>query len=408
MTEFQSVDDFLNYKGSENSGAKRLKNWKEKGYLNFWLHTKQFPCAVWYHSLPELVVRTKKDDPSVTMKNVWSRSHVCWEDETVLKKQRFRNANGEREHPPKRCGLCRLNEAIRAMIRSGQIKDTDVLFRFEGSDKPEENRVLHAGGLTGYWGRDLDDATKSRLAQHGIYMGNAPGRPGVWAQSSVAKLSYIFVGVDNDDVTAGLQTAVQSQLIGDKVKREINNQIASEGGDRGNPFVNPYCIQILYKSQEKKFDDKYDARRVNRFQLTPQIEALIRGDKPDLSRFTKKFDQSLMRAMMEEHATDIGKRLPWDEIFAVRNEPAAPFEAPPVKTQVQVPAAVPAATAGPEMIPCDDCGTLMREDQTKCPKCGAVYEVDTAASAAPATTPKAPAASQFTEPEGVYDEDVPF
>lgn len=418
MTEFQSVDDFLNYKSSEFSGSKRLKNWKEKGHLNFWLHTKQFPCAVWYHPLPELVVRTKKDDPTVTLKNVWSRSHACWEDESILKKQRFRNQNGEREHPPKKCGICRLLEAIRAYMRAGRIKDTDVLFRFEGSDKPEENKVLHAGAMTSIWKRDdLDDATKARLAASGIFMGNAPGRPGAWSQNATAKLNYIFVGVDNDDLESGLQTAVQSQLVGDKVKREINNQIASEGGDKGNPFINPYVIQLVYKPEEKKFDDKYEVRRINRFPLTESIETLIRGEKPDLKRYTEKFNQQAIRAMLEEHATEIGKKLPWDKIFDVQVA-AAPDASEPPRTRVQVPAApapspAQASKAPPpaDTIPCDDCGHPMGKDETKCGKCGAVYEVD--AAPPQAASPPVPAidAAKFTQPEGVYDqgdEDVPF
>lgn len=419
-TEFQSVDDFLKYRPSESTGTKRLKSWaKEKGFLNFWLHTKQFPCAVWYHRFPELVVRDKKDEPGTKLKNVWGRQHACWEDESILKKQRFRTPGGDREHPPKKCGACRLAEAIRSLIRSGAIKDTDVLFEFTGSDKPEENKLLHAGGMCSIWKRDdLDEPTKKRLAEHGVYMSK------VWDENVVAKLSYVFVGVDNDDVGAGLQTAVQTQLVGDKVKKLINNEIASNAGDLGNPFVNPYCIQLVYNASEKKFDDKYDARRINRFTLTPEIERLIRGDKPDISKFVKKFDQDALRASLEAHATPIAKKhLPWDEIFVkVAEVEERPVEAP---RAVQVPATVapspaPAATApaapvdpGPALIPCDDCHFMMKETDTKCARCGAVYEVDPApAAAAPtaAAPAQAPAAAPSAEDlDGVYEtDDVPF
>ncbi len=428
MTEFQSVDDFLKYKGSESGGGKRLKAWaKDKGYLNWWNHRKQFPCAVWYHRVPELVVRPKKDGPG-ELRNVWGRSHACWEDEKILKKQRFRTGSGTREHPPKACGLCRTIEAVREMIVDGTIKDTDVLFKFDGSDKPEENMVLHAGGLCSIWKRDIDEATKARLAAAGIYMGNAPGRPGIWSENMIAKLSYIFVGVDQDDVAAGVQTAVQTQSVGDKVKRAINNEIASNDGDLGNPFVNPYCIQLVYKPEEKQFDDKYDARRINRFPLTPQIDDLISGEKPDIRKYVEKFNQVALRTLLESHAT---RELPWKSIFDVpmpgSGDAPPPVEVPKPTTSVQVPAqlaaSAPVAGQGSPTEewgdPCDPpCNAPMKKGQTKCGKCGAVYaEVPDAgatpvATASPPTAPRSAPAGSPGMPEGVYDQgdeaDVPF
>ncbi len=409
MAEFQSVDDFLNYRGSEGNGGKRLKSWaKDKGYLNFWLHTQQFPCAVWYHRLPELVVRTDKDDPSITRKNVWGRQHVCWEDDTVLKKQHFRSGEGEREFPPKRCGICRLNEWIRSAIREGVVRDTDILFKWDGSDKPEENTVLHAGGMAAVWKRDkLDEATKKRLGEHGIFMGNGPGgRPGAWAESALAKLSYIFVGVDNDDVGAGVQVAVQTKDVGEKVRRLINNEIASNDGDAGNPFVNPYCIQIVYRPEEKEFGKKYDALRMNRYRYSPEIERLVRGEKPSLKRYVERYDMAMIRSQLEHRAT---REIPWDSIFDVPAgvaDEAPPVEAPKPRTQVQVPPSPPKEEMGD---PCDDCGTPMTKTQTKCTKCGAVYAVEpTAPKPSTEATAKDVLASPSTEDEGVYDEDVPF
>lgn len=406
MTEFKNCDDFLNYRGSEGGGGtKRLKSWaKEKGFLNFWLHTQQMPLAVWYHRVPELVVRTDRDDPTRTLRNVWGRQYACWEDESILKKQRFRTPDGLREHPPKACGLCRLVEAVREMIRDGKCKDTDVLFEFSGSDKVEENKLLHAGGIANWWKRDdIDDAEKKRLADAGVFMSK------VWDENVVAKLNYIFVGVDQDNVAEGVQVAVQTQLVGDKVKRAINDDIASKGGDLGNPFLNPYCLQLVYKPEEKKFDDKYHARRVDRFPLTSEIERHIRGEKPDIGKFTKKFNQLDLRSKLEARATPIGKKLPWDAIFAVPNLGSSE-EAPPEPKKASVPVAAtlaPAPSAAPHAElgdPCDDCGSPMTKTQTKCGKCGAVYATDEAAAApAVAASPPPP------DDGAVYDSDeIPF
>lgn len=411
MSEFNSVEDFLNHRGSESSGAKRLKGWaKDPGFLNFWLHTKVLPTSIWYHRIPELVVRPDKNDSSRTLRNIWPRQHACWEDESILKKQRFRTADGTREHPPKKCGLCRLSEAVREMIKDGVIKDTDVLFEFKGADKAEENTLLHAGGFANVWRRDMDEDEKKRLGDHGIYMKNS------WKENGLSKLSYIFVGVNQDDVASGVQIAVQTQDVGDKVKRCINNEIASNDGDKGNPFINPYCVRLIYKPDEKEFGKRYDALRINKYPMTQEIERLIRGERPNLSRYTDKFNQKTIWSMMEQHATEIGKKLPWAKIFdvpqLVPEGSDEGGEAGARKAQSQVPSTM-APPAGPPAgtIPCDDCEAPMREDQAVCGKCGAKYAIDApveqgGAQGAPAAPPPAAASP---EPEGVYDDaDVPF
>lgn len=404
MAEFNNIDEFLNHRGSESTGAKRLKSWaKNPGYLNFWFHTKVLPTSVWYHRFPELVVRPDKNDQTKTHRNIWGRSHVCWEDESILKKQRFRTPEGRREHPPTKCGSCRLTEAVRELIVAGHLKDTDILFEFKGADDPKENTIIHAGGLCSIWRRDTSDEDKERLKKHGIFLSDA------WKENHVAKLNYIFVGVNQDDVAAGLQVAVQTQDVGDKVKRCINNEIASNDGDKGNPFLNPYCVRVLYKAEEKEFGKRYDALRMNKYALTSEIERLIRGERPNLARYVEKFNQKTMLSLMQEHATAIGKQLPWKDIFDVPL--LEPKEAPAPTTASRVPEV---STKPPEppagTIPCDDCQNPMRPDETKCSKCGATYEVDAAAAAqgAPAPPPN-PAASPVAEPEGVYeDQDVPF
>ena len=407
MAEFNTVDDFLNHKGTEGGSGKRLKSWaKDPGFMNFWLHTKQMPCSVLFHRIPELVIRQDKDDRSVTKKNVWGRQHACWEDESILKKQRFRTPEGRREHPPTKCGICRLIEAIRELVLDGKLQDTDVLFRFEGSDNPTENKILHAGGFANMWKREADDDEKERLKKHGIYLSKA------WDENAVAKLNYVFAGVNHDAPSDGLQIAVQTQLLGDKVKRTIRNEIASKDGDDGNPFIKPYCIRFLYKAEEKKFDDKYDALRIDRLKLSPEIEKIIRGERPDISRFTRKFNQKDMRATLEKHATEIARNvLPWDVIFDVPGYDVDPAEEekeqPSAKASVpekveSKPAAKPADEMGD---PCDDCGAPMTKTQTKCGKCGATYAND--------DPPPAQAKPAAKEPDPgsdapVYDEDVPF
>lgn len=408
MAEFNTVDDFLNHKGSEGGGGKRLKSWaKDPGYMNFWLHTKQMPCSVWFHRIPELVIRDDKDDRTKKLKNVWGRQHACWEDESILKKQRFRTPEGTREHPPTKCGICRLIEAIRELVNDGKIQDTDVLFEFTGSDKPEENTILHAGGFANMWKREASTEEKERLSKHGIYMSK------VWNENGQAKLNYVFAGVNHDAPSDGLQIAVQAQLLGDKVKKVIRDEIASKDGDDGNPFLKPYCIRFVYKADEKKFDEKYHALRIDRLKMSPEIEKLIMSERPDITRFTRKFNQKDMRATLENHATPLARKmLPWDAIFDVpgydedpaqEQETKQPSPQPsPEKKQETKAAEPPAEEMGD---PCDDCHAPMTKTQTQCKNCGAKYATDdapppakTAAPPPPPTDPSAP----------VYDDDVPF
>ena len=399
MSQFSNIDDFLKFRGSEGGGQKRLKDWKKKGLFTFWFHTACMPSRVWLHKIPELVVRTDRNTQA-PLKNVWGRQHVCHEDESILKKQKFTTKpEGRREHPPKRCGVCRVTDGIRNMIIDGRIKDTQIVFRFEGSDKPEENQVIHAGGLCNFWKRDLEPEEKARLNAAGVYASK------VWAENMMAGLNYVFAVCDHEDANAGVQVAIQNQLVGDKVRKLINDEIASKD-DAGNPFTHPYAIQLVYNEHEKKIDDKYHARRIDKYALTPDVEKVIRGPKPDLSKFVTPFNAAALRATLEKHATI---DLPWDRWFPIdvpAEEAPPPVEPPPAPKTYSTPSA-PAAPAEELGDPCEDCGAPMTKTQTTCGKCGAVYAVEE--PAAPAPTKAAASADPGGDPDALYDNDeIPF
>lgn len=416
MAEFKTVDDFLNYRGSEGGGggARRTKSWKkDPGHINLWLHTKQVPCSVWIHPFVEVVVRTNKDDPRDVKKNVWSREHVCWEDESVLKKQRFRGPDGKREHPPKTCAWCLLIEAVRDLVEDGKLEDTDVLFRFEGADDPSENRAFHAGGLTAMWPRDMNPEEKQRLSKSGIYASKA------WQESAVAKLNYALAGVNNDNVEAGVTVSLENQLIGDKVKKVIRDEIQSRE-EMGNPFINPYCLRILARPEEKKFDEKYHVLRIDKYKLTPDVEKLIRGEKPDLSKFTTRFNPTDLRAVLEKHATEKARRvIPWDAIFAPSLRAAASRPEPEQPSQAEIDRAVASnksdlapTAAAPAGDPCEVCNAAMAKGQLKCGNCGEEYQDDGADEAKPAPNKEAIAqayaAAQQEDFSAVDDDQIPF
>lgn len=416
-TTFNSIDAFLGHKSSISGGSKFVKGWKEKGKLYAWLHTQQLPIGLWRHGFPMLVVRENKETGEVK-KHVWNQSINCHEDESTLLRQNFRDKNtGEREVMPTRCPLCRFIEHIHQKVRTGELKWTDAILRYDGADDPKENLVLHAGGVyngfADYNGK-LTDAQKEDLKRNKIFPSEA------WKENCKAGLSYVFTMVDNDKVSDGVVITIEKSSLGDRVKDCINDTIESLGVEAGNPTINPYCIEFIY-DEKAQLQKKYSARRIERIKLTPEIEALIRSDPPDLTGVLKPFALKEFRAQLEKHLV-VDVDLDW--IFDVETEteeyetdsgededtdlvpasepvqkaaPPAPKSTPKVEAKAQ-PAEAPktggrkpkvAPPADEPGDPCDNCGAAMTKKQTKCSKCGTEYEsVDEDPAPAPAGAKK--------------------
>lgn len=368
--ETKNVEDFLNH-STQDRGGKFLSKWKknEPPVVDTWNHTQRRPVILWRHGLPKVVVKEGKSGGDVTM--VWGGQYNCHEDEGVLKTQYRRNDDKSRKNPPTTCGLCRLNEAVYYMIQNGKLDWLEPLFSFEADD-PKQNAVLHAGGLGNLFGRDdLSAEALSAMAEKGIYQRDS------WKQNAMAKASYVFSVVDNADVGAGVQIAIETGLLGDKVKDVINAARTSLGKEDGDPFHNPYAIRWQHCPSEQVFNNKYRAIRMEKIPLTEEIAKLIRGDAPDLTGVIAPFNQEEMRAYLEQHCVSSVK-LPWDEIFKFQpklhvvpaQQPAMQPRPAPVAAK-----APPVASVDDEMVECDDdaCKAVMRMTDPKCPKCGKVY-----------------------------------
>lgn len=394
MSEFNSIDDFLGHSGSGGGGGRYLKNWKKKGSIRVWLHTKRLPIASWKHNIPNLVVFEDRDTRETT-KAFWGRDMNCWEDELFLKNQYGRDEAGKLEAPPRKCSLCRLIDVVAQAVANGELDWTDEVFRFEGATDSKNDRVIHAGGMTNLFGKkDLSEAQKKQLRAKEIY----PSQE--WAQNFHAKCQYVLAVVDNDDPGAGVQIASQAQSVGDAIKGVIKDARASLGDEDGNPMVNPFCIELTY-DDKAQMNKKYHARRIERIRLTPEIERLIRSDPPDLGPSIRPFNQRALRAFLERYAV---VDLPWDRIFDVPVLEAAGGEEdeeesreaappPPKEEKKEARGRRPAASPPPPppassakdvaTIPCDKCKAPMREDENECRKCGAKYEFDDDAAPEP-------------------------
>jgi hypothetical protein len=370
--EMDSMDEFLNHKSTDRGGS-FLGNWKKDGKIVVWMHRKQMPVAVWQHKLPKIVVREEgDDDESVT--HVWTGEYVCHEDEAVLKKQYKRDReSGEREVPPRRCPVCKLVEHVRALVDEGKIDETAELFRFEADDD-DETRVVHAAGMYGGFPKNLKEATdeqKEAFKKAHIRLSD------VWAENGMAKLSYVFAVVSDEDVGEGVQIAKETGLLGDKVKDVIADAMESLGREAGNPQLNPFAIQWVYLENEKEFGKKYKARRMENIKLTPEIDKAISGPKPDLSGVTAAFEIDTLKALLQRAYVGPKQAIPWDELFVKPVKGAADEE--PDEDEVSDKDATPDDDEDDGMVKCDVCEKPMPDDVEECPTCHSRYDLDTGA-----------------------------
>lgn len=412
--ESNSIDSFLDHKSSERGGG-FLGNWKKDGKVNVFLHTRQMPVPIYFHGLPRKQVREEDGDPVI---HVWSGKYNCWEEEATIRKQYSYDAQDVRTHPPQRCPLCRMIEAVRTLVNEGTITWTQPILKWAG-DVDDETVIVHAGGFIGEFGGDLDDKEKAALKKAGISQREA------WKENCRPKLNYIFWVVDADNVDKGLQQAQETGLLGDKVKDVIRDARESLGEDKGNPQKFPFCIQWEYAEQEKEFNKKYKARRIERISLTPAIEAIIRGPKPDITKAIARFDAKEVRSQLEAACyPDVRKLIPWDEVFAVAKRPetdhpdlqdVAEGDLDPADVRNQQSSA---PADDDDLVKCDDgnghgCGKPVKLSDPKCPHCGLVYDVtDEPKPEPPKPEPqrrsRAEAKAAAAAAGGTKKKDVPF
>lgn len=391
MSEKLGIDEFMTHSTSTPKGA-YLSKWKDRSppKVNTVLHKKADIYVLWRHQLPRIVIIEKDNE-----KHVWGGNYVCWESESLLKKQFKRLDDDTRVVPPETCPLCKMIEWTYQSILDGKIEWTTEMFSFE-SDDPKESRTIHAGGICNMFGKDdLSDDEKKDLKKHGIYQQDA------WKENAWAKASYLLQVVDVDEPSAGVQIAIESSLLGDKVRTVISDRRMSLGKDRGDPTKNPYVIQWEHNpARNIAFNKKYHARLMDGMEITEQVMALIDGDPQDVANIIKRFNALELRAQLEEAAV---MEIPWDNFFGkLEARVSGPSHVPgneykgagkrpaDLTDHAERPGEVgttagTSATAdtdrapapeGDEEVDCDECNQVMKMSDKKCPHCGHVYIVE--------------------------------
>lgn len=428
-----SMDEYLTHSTS-GAGTTFLRKWRKRQppVVNTWMHTKCGIIALWQHAWYQLRAWEDKDTGEAR-REVWGFSFNCLEHEKVLKDQYKRDENDDRVMPPQVCPMCLLIEAVREKVRAGELQLVQPIFKFYANedDADDDCIIITAGGIYNAFSDDDLSADVKRAMKRAGLRGDE-----VWKQNAQSKCNYLFRVVDNDHPESGVQVAIETTLLGDKVKTVIRDTITSMGTNDGNPVKNPYCIQWQHRPAEKEFSKKYHAVKMDKIPLTDAVRELIYDeDPPDVSRIIAPGNVRLLRAQFEKYAL---VDFDWDAIFAAAEklqgedededtsfppaeESAAVITAAKPEAPKEQPKEAPAAggrrrkkeEAPPkpvepqvEMIPCDDCKKPMRADATKCPNCGAEYSFDEAQAAPPPKANGKPAAAKAPAAKsGKQDED---
>jgi hypothetical protein len=398
------LDGFLGHETRAKFGGKFLRGWKKRGSVTTVLHMRAPIIAVWQHPLPR-VVEVKGEHGSSNQ--VWSGSWNCLESEEVLQLQYKRDYDsGERTVLPQICPACILVETVRAMIESGELQFCEPVLRWQGDDPKKAQTFTAAGMINLYRSTKLTEDQKEAMRVARVRPSEA------WKETLYAKCKYLFTVVDVDKPQDGVQVALETTLLGDKVKEEIAKAMTREGSDAGNPLKNPYAIRWVYDEHAATPLESYSAIVLGKWRdpetQTPWIDAQIRDlitqAPPDVGKLMAPGNVAKLRDDLEAHAL---VKMPWDDIFGPAEDAAGDADSsPPEPAQRPAevkPAPEPAPKAEPSQsatapkesksgdtepaVPsddgedadtfgCDKCGEPMRIDEFVCPnfQCKAKYD----------------------------------
>ena len=382
------IDDFVDHSGSVAGGG-FLKKWRDDGEIDVWLHPKANIYALWSNSFTRVVV--DRESGNTMLRGYRFQS---METETILKKQRFREADGSREYPPVVCPFGKVLEWVHEQVRNEKMGLTDTIFKFEadGKDDEGEEREIHAGGFTDQIQRqakatmDKDEKKVFRraLKEADIRLDE------VFMENGTARLQYVFRLVQNSQPSEGTLIGIESQALGDRMKSAIK-KMRMDVGDKGNPKLHPYAFRWNYDAN-KDFDKKYEVTPMTSLELTSAIQEQFDEEPPSIAELTAISNVAELRLAFEEHwCHDIVP--PWSELFAAGEEKVKGTSAAVLPSKEEGDEEEEAEDSSTDFnhganateeegddMACDACGELMEpkcfENHGKCSECGAIYDDD--------------------------------
>jgi hypothetical protein len=422
--------DFINKQQGRGGGSRHFRRWKDEGdhSATVFIHPAGQILALWRH--PFMRVEAREDKVTrVQSREVWMDRLVCYESSDVLEKQNYLSREtGEREYPPVLCPFCIMLEHLRSLVADRRLDWRTPLFKFEGTDL-SKTRIFHVGGVTGLFNsRKLSDAQKAQMNGTELPAQQDPrwyppakwygpvyqsGPKAAFMQDMRASLEYAFPVVDVNDVKTGVQVAIERSSLGDKIQETIQKSIkgaispTDPEGRGGDPSVRPFAFRLEYDGRDGVEPAKrYDVIKMGNTPITADIARLLEGAPPDFGKLAERFNLRTIRARLEQHALQklpldsyFKKALEWEERHKGESEARAAqeraetrpapevgrtepgFRPPPVQydpTLVEASKPQGFSPIADDLFGCDktpNCPGVMRATDTRCPTCGASYEV---------------------------------
>jgi hypothetical protein len=344
-----------------------LSSWKERGYIDIWLHTKVSPVEVWRHSFPKLITR----DGQASLSN---RPWNCHESKEILRAQYFRDRHtGARQHPPKSCVFCMMVEWVREQLAHEMIDWLTPIFIFPNANNGRD-LIYHAQGIVdGY--RDVTQEGKQRMRDAGVYQKDG------WRENLNARKQYVFCLVDHENVDRGVQIASEASSLGDKTRIVMKDVVMKYGAEEGSYDKNPYCLRWKF-TEDADINNKYHVLDMPKVKITNEISELIHGDAPNIDSQIKPYDKDELRSLFERYLQVDAPLDAWFGTAANRVQVSETLtksvlepEVPSVLTSEPV-VTKPSRSRKPkvETVACDECQKPMLVTDTTCPHCGAEYE----------------------------------
>lgn len=322
-------------------GGSFLGSWKKNidedhGELVVWIPTNFMPKAFWAH--PIFAVIEVQGDELKVVPRLWGcheaqimrklKNRATKQEEFVASAalQRWREDNGQAQHPPDLCPYCILPGVIARLVEDGKIGFADVVFEWVG-DK-STTQVL-AGGIYGQFrNRNLTREQDVAMRKAGVKKTDA------FKHDLKTNMKYMFVIVDDKNPDKGLLTTIESEGFGNKNKAAIlserkniavKNRFTDDNDPRlmksplrdlWDPSIAPYAFAWSWDNTKDEAQAKGSVVAVHGMNMTDQIKELVMSPElPDLLAIEPGLEPGNcyeLRAELEAHCK---VSLPWDEIF---------------------------------------------------------------------------------------------
>lgn len=393
--KIMTMDEFIEHQGSSGGSGTVLK-WREDGSIDVLLHPQAPFVSLWSSSWFTVI----KDRETSADKLIFTRFNSYEDEDTVLKKQRFRGDEGEykvqypwhsesvsyygaRQHPPVICPFSLLIEWVREHIEAEYIpKDQtigwlDQIFDIDVPQGGDENAtVIHAGGFCNILrSDDLDNDEKAQVRRAGIQLNEA------YKEDGKPRMQYVGVVVPYKKPGDGAAVFIEAEALGKAFKKHILDL----RDDNEDPRKHPIVFRWKY-DDTKSFSAKYDVSVRRNDPILDEHKAALAAEYPK---------EKLERIIADSNLVELRRSMerwwchqvipPWDAIFA----PA--MKAYEGKPQTKAPEDFDTESAGKgddkpqgsseaggdeEEYACEHCEKPMKGTDSTCPHCGATYDAN--------------------------------